>query len=498
MAGQILIVDDDQAQSKVTSVLLKEAGWDIRVAGSDEQAHEALKSFHPQLILMDLQVPGLDVPQFARLLKLDPEHDGVKILALTAFTRPTDAEQARLTGCDGFISKPVDARNFVELVRHFSTHPTDDSDCRDLPAEVRNGFFAEGMDRCATILTELRSGSAVAPELVRRIIRRWADVGVILGFEGIVDCAQRIEGLLGRPESPDGPLDWAFEIAYRRFKAAASATPHLPREMAAGLKGARVALAGFSEPEADRVRSLAALAEMRIGVEPVEGLWMNGPDAYDALVVNACAAGALPVLRPEKFRIPVVFIGFVSSLPWFALLPARSFDFVLAPWEAEEVLARLYRLIAKPAPARPAALPVPGEKRLRVLIADDDPDILELVTHALAEMEVDFATAADGRQALDAVRKFSPEAIVLDVDMPHLDGFEVLNRLRRNTVTANIPVILLTGYDGESDIIRGLESGANDYITKPFQPADLVNRVLKMISAAPRRSTRRAPVPASV
>ena len=173
MAGQILIVDDDQVQSKVTSALLQEAGWDIRVVGSDEQAREVLKSFHPQLILVDLQVPGLDVPQFARLLKLDPEQDGAKILALTASTRPADPEQARLTGCDGYISKPIDARNFVELVRHFSTHPSGDSDCRDLPAEVRNGFFAEGMDRCATILTELRSGGAVAPELVRRIIRRW-------------------------------------------------------------------------------------------------------------------------------------------------------------------------------------------------------------------------------------------------------------------------------------------------------------------------------------
>ena len=268
--------------------------------------------------------------------------------------------------------------------------------------------------------------------------------------------------------------------------------------MAAGLKGARVAMAGFSAPEADRVRNLASLAEMRIAVEPVEGLWMNGQDEYDALVVNACAAGALPALRPEKLRIPAVFTGFISSLPSLALLPARSCDFVLAPWEAEEVLARLYRLIVKPAPARPSALPMPGENRLRVLIADDDPDILELVKHALAELEVEVATAADGLQALDAVRQFSPDAILVDVDMPYLDGFEVLTRLRRNAVTANIPVVLLTAYHEESDIIRGLECGANDYITKPFLPGELANRVLKMISAAPRRSTRRAPLPAPV
>jgi two-component system phosphate regulon response regulator PhoB len=126
-----------------------------------------------------------------------------------------------------------------------------------------------------------------------------------------------------------------------------------------------------------------------------------------------------------------------------------------------------------------------------VLIADDDPDIQALVSHALEEAKMESTAAADGRQALDAVRQFSPHAIVLDVDMPDLDGFEVLRRLRRNSVTANIPVLLLTSYRDESDINRGREYGADDYVTKPFLPADVANRVLKMISAAPRGPTRR-------
>ena len=107
--GQILIVDDDQTQSKLASLLLQEAGWVIRVAGSAERAQEVLKSFQPQLILMDIQLPGLDGLQLTRLLKLDPVYSGTKILALTAYTHATDLEQARLAGCAGYISKPIDA-----------------------------------------------------------------------------------------------------------------------------------------------------------------------------------------------------------------------------------------------------------------------------------------------------------------------------------------------------------------------------------------------------
>jgi CheY-like chemotaxis protein len=494
MAGQILIVDDDQTQSKLAGVLLQEAGWVIRVAGSAEQAREVLQSFQPQLILMDIQLPGLDGLQFTRLLRLDPAYDGTKILALTAYTHATDLDQARLAGCDGYISKPIDARNFAEVVRHFSCgmHPSGASDSRDLLAEVRNSFFAEGLDRCATILKELRSGGGVAAEVVRRITHRWTDLGGMLGFPDIADCAQRIEELLRRPEGPDDAMERAFEVAYHRFRAAAYARPELPRELAAGLRGARVALAGFSNEEVDRIRNLAPAAEMQIVVEPVASKWTNMQDEYDALVVNACAPSAPSALRPEKVRIPAVFVGSISLLPSLAMLPAGTCDFVLAPWDAKEVLVRLFRLIVKPAPARaPAALPRSAERRYRVLIADDDPDIQALVSHALEEAKMESTAAADGRQALDAVRQFSPHAIVLDVDMPDLDGFEVLRRLRRNSVTANIPVLLLTSYRDESDINRGREYGADDYVTKPFLPADVANRVLKMISAAPRGPTRR-------
>jgi DNA-binding response OmpR family regulator len=96
---------------------------------------------------------------------------------------------------------------------------------------------------------------------------------------------------------------------------------------------------------------------------------------------------------------------------------------------------------------------------------------------------MDCDIASSGHQTADAVYAHAPDAIVLDVNMPDLDGFEVLKRLRRNLVTKEIPVLLLTARRQGTDILQGFGCGADDYLVKPFKPLELVERLSKMISA---------------
>lgn len=111
----------------------------------------------------------------------------------------------------------------------------------------------------------------------------------------------------------------------------------------------------------------------------------------------------------------------------------------------------------------------------RVLVVDDEENISFLVESALQLDGMDTAKAADGWQALTMVKSFNPQAIVLDVMMPGLDGFEVLRRLRSDGV--KVPVLFLTARDTVDDRVRGLTSGGDDYIVKPFAIAELVARV---------------------
>ena len=106
---------------------------------------------------------------------------------------------------------------------------------------------------------------------------------------------------------------------------------------------------------------------------------------------------------------------------------------------------RVYRLIAKTTPSQPATGSTDTKKsRPRVLIVDDDPDLVAIVAATLRPFEMDCDVASNGEQAVDAVHRCPPDAIILDVNMFDLDGFEVLKRLRRNLITKEIPVLPLT------------------------------------------------------
>lgn len=123
-----------------------------------------------------------------------------------------------------------------------------------------------------------------------------------------------------------------------------------------------------------------------------------------------------------------------------------------------------------------------------VLVADDDEDILQLVSFRLERAGYTVVTAADGQQALAAAREHKPDLAVLDVMMPGLNGYEVTRRLRADEATATIPVILLTARVQEADVSRGFEAGADDYLRKPFSPQELRSRVQAILA---RRSSVR-------
>ncbi|MCU0493569.1 MAG: response regulator transcription factor [Chloroflexaceae bacterium] len=110
----------------------------------------------------------------------------------------------------------------------------------------------------------------------------------------------------------------------------------------------------------------------------------------------------------------------------------------------------------------------------RILIVDDEPTIVEVVQLYLSREGFDVVTAADGQAALAAVAQRRPDLLILDLMLPHVDGLEVCRRVRAEGA---LPIIMLTARDEEIDRILGLELGADDYITKPFSPRELVARV---------------------
>jgi len=140
-------------------------------------------------------------------------------------------------------------------------------------------------------------------------------------------------------------------------------------------------------------------------------------------------------------------------------------------------------------PAAPATTPSPAAapaktaapRRSRVLIADDNEPNRELLEVYLAELDCEIATAVDGRDALDKVAAFQPDVILLDVMMPKLSGFEVCQRLKGDPATSPIMILMVTALGELGDIERAVESGTDDFLSKPVNRVELVKRVENML-----------------
>ena len=129
----------------------------------------------------------------------------------------------------------------------------------------------------------------------------------------------------------------------------------------------------------------------------------------------------------------------------------------------------------------------------RILVVDDDPVNLKLVFAVLKQAGYDVFTAPNGPEALSRVDEILPELIVADVEMPGMNGYELTRQLRQKASTAQLPIMILTSHDTVQEKIKGFEAGADDYMTKPFEPAELQARIrvlLRRVTALPAESQR--------
>jgi two-component system phosphate regulon response regulator PhoB len=126
-----------------------------------------------------------------------------------------------------------------------------------------------------------------------------------------------------------------------------------------------------------------------------------------------------------------------------------------------------------------------------ILVVEDDPDILELIAYNLGKEGYTVATAASGERALDLISTTNPDLILLDIMLPGADGLDVLRSLKGNPATARIPVILATAKSEDSDIVTGLELGADDYVAKPFSPKVLIARIRALLRRSAEKNHER-------
>ena len=138
-----------------------------------------------------------------------------------------------------------------------------------------------------------------------------------------------------------------------------------------------------------------------------------------------------------------------------------------------------------------------GQPRDIVLVVDDLPNTLRMLTDAIEGAGMTVLVAIEGEQALSLIERITPDVILMDAVMPGLDGFEICRRLKRNNALTHVPIIFMTGLSETEDIIKGLDAGGVDYVTKPIVPDELLARIRVHLANARMAQSARAALDAS-
>jgi DNA-binding response OmpR family regulator len=500
MPGEpILIVDDTPVNLRLTRIILINEGYKVITASSAEEALELMRSFRPRMVLTGIQLPGMDGLELAQRLKSDENNRGIVVIAMTAHATPGDEQRAVDAGCDGCFTRPIDTRTLGARIREHleRTAPPPETQAGEAqpvtmpPAELlalRRRFLSEGQELVRGWLLDLEG--QFDPDEAARATHQWVGTGGLLGYTAISRLSREAEqALLERPLETSSVRDAFTELALSFNSPREAREAPVSSAILSALSGKRIAVVGFPPKDAQRL----CMALERASAAPAFFTHSERPDSratlecHLAVVYMGQGIENSAWLDPERAHAanrPMVFAGSRDDL--LALSKdAQSLarEFLMDFWQPEEALVRLSLALSQPPPgpsraASPAERPGPGG-RVPVLVADDDPTVMDLVRTALRNFGMEVHEAADGPAALDALRRIRPRAAVLDVNMPGMDGYEVLAAVRGEQLP--VRVLLLTARQQESDVMRGFALGADDYMVKPFSPMELVARLKRLL-----------------
>ncbi len=488
----VLIADDDPVQRKLLSIRLRRIGFQVAAAEDGADALEQARCFAPDAIVCDVLMPRLDGFKLCEAVREDHKLAHVPLVLTTSGdVKESDRKLARSVGANDIVPrtpgleeviKALKASLLDELPKRVDTHI--------LFSELRAQFLANVKEQSMRLVDSLALEFDVAG--AKRLAHRWAGVGGTLGLPQISQRACEMETLLDRalPEIEEQLRMGLEEICKLSVDAAQTpgTTTAVPAPIVERLSGKRFALVGFEPTEAGRISNALdqAQAFSRLVVPTERAFETESLRLFDVVVLNLSReVDQYPGFQPAALvncQKPLLIIGAQDLL----LKQGPAFhdsvhDLLIAPWRPEELVLRASRVITQGTKQAGDLRPGPEGERIKVIVADDDPTITTLVKATLLNYDMDCRVARDGGEAIEMARNLCPNALILDVNMPHYDGFEVLASLRNDMRTSKAAVILLTARQQEVDIIRGFHLGADDYIVKPFSPIELAVRLKRLL-----------------
>lgn len=249
------------------------------------------------------------------------------------------------------------------------------------------------------------------------------------------------------------------------------------------LLGIRFALIDFSLEQQNSITSMLEQSRAFCRAFSREALTRSELGTFDVILLRAGVpldiAAAAALIELGK---PLLLVGPREIVYQRATgLGEIAQDFLIEPWEPEDLLLRCVHVLSLAGRGFGPARAPRADAHPVIVLADDDASTRAIVERVLKNSGFVCHAADDGNQALEMTGRLHPNAVVLDINMPAMDGFEVLSRIKANPQTKAIPVLLLTARQQEVDVLRGFALEAADYVTKPFNPMELTARISRLV-----------------
>lgn len=446
----ILVVEDDRELQDLLSTVLSGDGREVVVAGTAEEGEAVLAGRHVSLVILDLILPDTDGRTLLKRLRARGATANLPVICVSARTGPATHAECYSLGADSFIEKPFDPQvlsSDVALRLQRAAEMEQESHRDGLTGLLNRAGFLDVLEAAApkgacTLLMAEMDG-------FRQLSQRygWGTAERI-----VYQVSQELRRALGKdvPLCRWGGCEFALLLTGKELGEA--------RAIAEGL------------------------------LESVRRLPVQGPDGESFRVTlsgGLVSVRKLPVRGPDGESFRVTLSGGLAD---------RSAEDTIEGC-VDDAQACLFR--ARDGGGNRVATPTSeeeeGEDRpvARIIVAEDDDITAKILTHRLAKEGFEVTRFANGQDAYKGALARTPSLVILDVKMPGMDGFEVLERLRKTPAYARVPIVLLTSMGSEADVVRGFDLGADDYVLKPFSPSELLARVRRLLG---RGGPARAPV----
>ncbi len=494
----ILVIDGDSAQLRNLASRLSRLGYTIIDALDAAGALQKADRVKVDAVVCKAIMPVTSGFDLCRSFRADKRFaDAPIILFIDGPVESAAETEAQEAGATRIVAQGEDLSEIIDALH--SAFEASKSDAPGIDpfvlAGVRDDFLADAEQLIQQYIAEFESGMSV--EALKQWTHRSGGSGSMLGFKLIGRAAAEIEALLNAPAAGDRPeilarLQNLRELIFSERRAEPGSAPVSPAVRKA-IGGKRFGLLGFAEAESGRITQLLEEVEAFVRIlEPSDINVSSTLGNFDILAASFAGGpgkqSGSPCDALLLTRKPLLIVGDTEAIGrsvWSSAGAPR--EFVLRPWDAAEFYFRCYHLVSGMTRVTPASPPEDAkDAQRRVLLVDDDPTIISLVRATLESYKIECHTADRGGLAFDMALRIQPHAIILDVNMPELDGFAVLTQLKQNDRTRSIPVVMLTGMRQEKDIIRGFALGADDYVVKPFNPMELAARLRRLLKASAR------------